>query len=134
MNSDSACDGAGSTPGARGGDSGAGPTEEPQGVVAALVRLAGRLGLRDVDVDDLVYDIVHRDASNAYNSGERPGLSSLDAFDAVHDDADRRASAINNGGLEVQVSALVEAFGEQQAERMLRGHSGPRINPGAPTP
>ncbi|MEU6406151.1 hypothetical protein [Streptomyces sp. NPDC046985] len=96
-----------------------GPTEEAQGP-AALIRLAGELELTATDVDELVYDMVHRGASGAYNSGARPELSDLDAFDAVHDDADERASAFNNIGLEGQVAALVEAFGEQQTERMLR--------------
>lgn len=93
--------------------------------MAALVRLAGELGLTDVDVDQLVYDMVHRGASDAYNGGQRPELSDPDAFDAVHDDADVRASVINNGGLEDQVSALVEAFGEKQVVQMLRDEAAP---------
>ncbi|MCG7523972.1 hypothetical protein MHW47_05890 [Streptomyces sp. OfavH-34-F] len=96
-----------------------GPAEEAQGA-AALVRLAGELGLAETDVDELVYDMEHRGASDAYNSGSRPELGDLDAFDAVHDDADERASAINNTGLAGQVAALVAAFGEQETERMLR--------------
>ncbi|MGP3691052.1 hypothetical protein ACTVZO_41370 [Streptomyces sp. IBSNAI002] len=133
MNSDSACDG-GTAPVARGGDADGGPTEAPQGVVAALIPLAGQLGLREVDVDDLVYDIVHRDASNAYNSGGQSGLSSLDAFDAVLDGADGRTSAINNGGLEVQVSALVEGVRGAADGAAAAGHSGPVSTPGRQPP
>ncbi|MFF2374995.1 hypothetical protein ACFVUW_11495 [Streptomyces xiamenensis] len=95
-----------------------GQDHEVQG--AALVRLAEELKLTGTDVDELVYDMVHRGASDAYNSGSRPELGDLDAFDAVHDDADERASAINNTGLTGQVAALVAAFGQQQTERMLR--------------
>jgi hypothetical protein len=96
-----------------------GPDHEVQDG-AVLVRLAEELGLTEWDVDELVYDMVHRDASDTYNSGSRPELGDLDAFDAVHDDADEWASMINNTGLAGQVDALIEAFGEQQTERMLR--------------
>jgi hypothetical protein len=99
------------------GSSEAGPAEEVQGAVAALVRLAGELGATEADVDELVYDTVHRGASDAYNSGERPELSDSDAFDAVHDDADERASTTSNGGLADQITALVEAFGERAVEK-----------------
>ncbi|MHC3392265.1 hypothetical protein ACLQ2E_22795 [Streptomyces lavendulocolor] len=95
------------------------PDQEVQGA-AALVCLTRELGLTETDVDELVYEMVHRGASGAYNNGAHPGLGDLDAFDAVHDDADEQASAINNRGLEAQVAALVGAFGEQEVERMLR--------------
>ncbi|MER5356480.1 hypothetical protein ABT093_39945 [Kitasatospora sp. NPDC002551] len=104
------------------------PDQEVQGA-AGLVRLARGLGLTETDVDELVYEMVHRGASSAYNNGAHPELGDLDAFDAVHDDADEQASAINNRGLEAQVAALVGAFGEQAVERMLRdeapGHTHP---------
>ncbi|MER6116206.1 hypothetical protein [Streptomyces sp. NPDC001743] len=95
------------------------PDQEVQGT-AQLVRLARELGLTETDVDELVYEMVHRGASSAYNNGAHPELGDLDAFDAVHDGADEQASAINNRGLEAQVAALVGAFGEQAVERMLR--------------
>ncbi|WP_158834581.1 hypothetical protein [Streptomyces sp. NRRL S-350] len=104
------------------------PDQEVQGA-AELVRLAHELGLTETDVDELVYEMVHRGASSAYNNGAHPVLGDLDAFDAVHDDADEQASAINNRGLEAQIAALFGAFGEQQVERMLRdeapGHTHP---------
>lgn len=104
------------------------PHQEVQGA-AGLVRLARGLGLTETDVDELVYEMVHRGASSAYNNGAHPELGDLDAFDAVHDDADEQASAINNRGLEAQVAALVGAFGEQAVEQMLRdeapGHTHP---------
>ncbi|MFB7865405.1 hypothetical protein [Streptomyces sp. NPDC056069] len=104
------------------------PEQEVQGA-AALARLAGELGLAETDVGELVYEMVHRGSSGAYNNGAHPELGDLDAFDAVHDDADEQASAINNRGLESQLAALVGAFGEQQVERMLRdeapGHTPP---------
>ncbi|MFE9424169.1 hypothetical protein ACFYNO_14520 [Kitasatospora sp. NPDC006697] len=104
------------------------PGQDAQGS-AALVRLARELRLTETDVDELVYEMVHRGASGAYNNGARPELSDLDAFDAVHDDADEQASAICNGGLEAQVAALVEGFGEQEVERMLRGEAAGHNHP-----
>ncbi|MFD3662680.1 hypothetical protein ACFWVF_19080 [Streptomyces sp. NPDC058659] len=105
------------------------PDQQVQGA-AALARLARELGLTETDVDELVYEMGHRGASSAYNNGAHPELGDLDAFDAVHDDADDPASAINNRGLEAQLAALVEAFGEQEVERMLRdeapGHTHPK--------
>ncbi|MEU8759581.1 hypothetical protein [Streptomyces sp. NPDC048659] len=104
------------------------PDQEVQGA-AGLVRLARGLGLTETDVDELVYEMVHRGASSAYNNGAHPELGDLDAFDAVHDKADEQASAINNRGLEAQVAALAGAFGEQAVEQMLRdeapGHTHP---------
>lgn len=106
------------------------PDQEVQGA-AELVRLAGELGLTETDVDELVYEMVHRGASSAYNNGAHPELGDLDAFDAVHDGADKQASAINNRGLEAQVAALVGAFGEQAVERMLRDEAPEHTHPNA---
>lgn len=104
------------------------PDQDVQGT-AALVRLTRELGLTETDVDELVYEMVHRGASSAYNNGAHPELGDLDAFDAVHDDADEQASAINNRGLEAQVAALVKAFGEQAVERLLRGEAWGHTHP-----
>jgi len=106
------------------------PDQEVQGA-AELVRLARELGLTETDVDELVYEMVHRGASSAYNNGARPELGDFDAFDAVHDGADEQASAINNRGLEAQVAALVGAFGEQAVERMLRDEAPEHTHPSA---
>ncbi len=88
--------------------------------VERLVRLAEDLGLSEIDVDELVYDMVHRGASSAYNNGAYPDLGDLEAFDAVHDDADEEASRINNGGLDTQLGALAKAFGIETTERLMR--------------
>ncbi|MBV9025902.1 MAG: hypothetical protein JO362_19420 [Streptomycetaceae bacterium] len=93
----------------------------PDGV-EHLVRLAEDLGLSELDVEELVYDMVHRGASSTYNNGASasPELGDLAAFDTVHHDADEEASRINNGGLHTQIKALVKAFGAEATEGLLR--------------
>ena len=88
--------------------------------VENLIRLAQELSLEDVDLDELVYDALHADASDAVNNGTLPELAFLDAFDAEHDDADEKVSRINNQGLEAQIETLVTAYGVTATEQQLR--------------
>lgn len=51
---------------------------------------------------------------------EELNLTSEDLDDLVHDAASMKASDINNQGLYEQLEYLVNAFGEEEVEQILR--------------
>ncbi|MGO9110428.1 MAG: hypothetical protein ACLP9L_14490 [Thermoguttaceae bacterium] len=53
------------------------------------------------------------------NKAESAGLKAEDLDETVHDLMSSIASDINNGGLEDQVTYLVEGLGEQDTERQI---------------
>lgn len=111
----------GHKPAALGGSgSETGPQPARSRSAGRLLRLAQDWGLREADLDELVYDMVHSGASSSYNNGAHPELGDIEAFDAVHDEADETASRINSQGLAAQIEALVTAFGEVGAEQLVR--------------
>jgi hypothetical protein len=52
------------------------------------------------------------------------GISSDDLDDIVHELISEQATQINNGGLEAQLSYLIETIGPTQARAMLHAGSG----------
>jgi hypothetical protein len=52
------------------------------------------------------------------------GISSDDLDEIVHEVVSEQATQINNGGLEAQLSYLIDAIGPTQARAMLHADSG----------
>jgi hypothetical protein len=52
------------------------------------------------------------------------GISSDDLDEIVHEVVSKQATQINNGGLEAQLSYLIDAIGPAQARAMLYAGSG----------
>lgn len=89
--------------------------------------------MADIDLDETIYDLEHKDAADAYNTGEgsadeRPpsGESAVidgefdeGAYERLHGDADERAAVVNSGGVHAQVERMVLAWGPEHTRRAL---------------
>lgn len=80
-------------------------------------------GLGDVDLeavlDELVHEVRGREASQAYNDGDRDDLDDDDAHEELHDAADGAAAETNNSGRWEQVSYLLDQYGERDLCALL---------------
>lgn len=94
------------------------PEAAPE-VVDRLLGLTRELGVKEVDLDEHVYDCVGNHRADAYNSGEGSG-DDQEAFEGLAAEADDLASEINNGGLEEQLRFLARELGEEQVTELLR--------------
>lgn len=79
-----------------------------------LVKLAERLGLQPVDLDELVHDLAQELGLDRLNALEDPADQ-----DGHISEQESTASAINNGGLDSQIEFLMEHNGQEVVEQLI---------------
>lgn len=88
-------------------------------VVDRLLGLTRELGVKEVDLDEHVYDCVGNHRADAYNAAEGPA-DDEQALETLAGEAEDLASKINNGGLEEQLRFLARELGEERVTGLLR--------------
>lgn len=96
-------------------------TEDENGAVERLVRLAEELGVIYWSLDPYVYDMANDIAADRVNANDFPENEEYwAAYNRLHNEADEIAADVNNGGIEAQLTYLLRGNSEKSLEGILR--------------